>query len=399
MALLPVAEAQARLLALLSPIYREEIPLGEAVDRVLDGDLAAKRTSPPHDLSAMDGFAVRSADCADIPATLKIIEGVPAGIMPTRTLGPGEATRLFTGSVAPEGADAIVIQENTTYTDETVTVNEAPRSGQHIRKAGMDFREGDVLMQAGTRLSHRHIALAAAMNQPVLNLFAKPTVAIVSTGSELVPPGADPGPGQIIASNGVALAAAVQCWGGHVDDKGIVADDFEALKHTLFRSCAADLIVTSGGASVGDHDLVQQVILDLDGTIDFWRIAMKPGKPLMVGTLGRAVVIGLPGNPVSALVCAELFLKPALAALTGQPNPIPSPLKGRLTGALPATTTRQEYVRAAREIRDGEVWLTPTANQDSSALAALAVADALIVRPPESPESGQGTAVDYLPLD
>ncbi len=399
MSLLPVAEAQALLLAGLAPIYREEVTLQDAAGRTLDSDHAARVNQPPHDLSAMDGFAVRATDCTSVPVTLPVKIYLPAGEMPAWDLKPGEAARVFTGSVMPKGADSVVIQEDTTYTDKSVTVNEAPKPGRHVRKAGMDFKTGDVLLRAGTRLSYRHVALAAAMNLPTLNVHACPDVAIISSGSELVAPGATPAPGKIIASNGIALAAAVRQWGGAPQDSGIIPDDPGALKKALFRAAGADLIVTSGGASVGDFDYVQEAILANGGTIDFWRIAMKPGKPLMVGKLGRATVIGLPGNPVSALVCAELFLRPAIAALMGRPDPLPKPRIGVAATALPTTTTRQEYIRARSEIRDGAVHLTPTTNQDSSALSALAAADSLIIRPKESPEIAPGAPIQYLPLD
>ncbi len=401
MSLLPVAEAQARLLKALTPTPHETVALIEADQRYLSEDLSAKRTQPPFDGSAMDGFAVRAADCASVPSTLKVIEEIPAGKMPTKALGAGDAARLYTGSPIPAGTDAIVIQENTTYPDDlsSVTINKTPDLGQHIRKAGLDFRKGDTLLHAGQQLRPRHIALAAAMNHARLPVHARPRVAIISNGDELVPPGTEPGPGQIIAVNAIGLSAMVRRWGGEPLDAGLIPDDLGALAKAIEGAKNADLIVTIGGASVGTHDHVQDAIFHAGGSIDFWRIAMKPGKPLMVGKVGQASIIGLPGNPVSAMVGAELFLRPAIAALQGAPDPLPHARIGVIAHALPATTRRQEYIRAELKEIDGQASLQPVAKQDSSALAALASADCLIIRPPNAPEAVPGAALPYLPLD
>jgi len=401
MSLIPVREAQDRLIQALTALGSERVALANAAGRILAEDLSARRTQPPFDASAMDGFAVRFADVGALPVTLKIVEEIPAGKMPAREVGQGEAARLYTGSPMPPGADTVVIQEHTTYPDDLteVTVNEITGEGAHIRACANDFAKGDQLLDAGTRLDARHITLAAAMNCAEVPAAKRPRIAIISSGDELVPVGNEPGPGQIIASNGIGLATWLKARGAEPQDFGIVPDDVAALKNALTEARACDLILTIGGASVGAHDHVGDAVKAAGGEIDFWRIRMKPGKPVIVGRVGETPLIGLPGNPASAFVGAEVFVRPALLALEGAPSPIPTPIKVRLAKDLAATRNREEYIRA-RLIpgEDGVPLATPFARQDSSLMSVLAAANALIVRPVDAPALAAGALVDALDL-
>jgi molybdopterin molybdotransferase len=306
MALMPVSDALALVLDGAAPLPEEKVALDQAYHRVLARDIAALRTQPPEPMSAMDGYAVRAADADRARATLKVIGEIAAGRPFDRALGPGEAARIFTGGVVPDGADAIVIQEDTIAAGDHVTITEAARKGRHIRPAGADFHEGDVLLKAGRRLSDRDLSLAASMNYPALPVHRRPKVALLATGDELVMPGSTPGPGQIVYSNGYALRALARAEGADPIDLGIAADTLDSTVAGIRRAreAEADILITTGGASVGDHDLVKQA-LEAEGVeMAFWKIAMRPGKPMMHGRLGQMRVIGLPGNPVSSYVCA-----------------------------------------------------------------------------------------------
>ena len=319
MSLLPVEDALAAILEGTGPLGAETIAIGAAAGRVLAGDLAALRTQPPFAASAMDGYAVRHQDVETVPADLKMIGTAGAGRPFAGRIEAGECTRIFTGAPVPDGADAIVIQENTQTSpgSEVITVLETAPKGKFIRKAGRDFTEGQVLLEAGKVLDPASLSLAAAMNHAEIPVVRKPKVAIVATGDELLPPGSETGPGQIIASNGYGVAALVEQAGGEALDLGIIADE-EAAQAKAFKhatALGADILVTLGGASVGEHDLVQKVLLSIGAEIGFWRIAMRPGKPLMFGRLpgngNEPRFLGLPGNPVSSLVCSHIFLRPA----------------------------------------------------------------------------------------
>jgi len=395
--MISVAEAEARILNGAKPTPPEDVAPSDAHGRILAAPLIARRTHPPRDVSAMDGYALRHIDAPSAPVTLPVAFRIQAGETPP-PLPPGTAARIFTGAALPYGADTIVIQEDTTASGDAVTLNIAPPPSRHIRRAGYDIAEGDTLLPSGTMLGPAQLALAAAAGQVTLTVHRRPRVAFLATGDELVPPGVLPAGAQIIASTGVALAALVQSWGGEMIDLGIAPDNEAAIRDAARLGLDADIIVTQGGASVGDADLVKPALLPLGLTVDFWKIAMRPGKPLMVGDIGKTKVIGLPGNPVSALVCAMLFLQPLIRTLSGAKwtgHPLST---ARLTAPLKANDQRQDYLRA-RVTRDGDT-LTADAFplQDSGNLSTLAKSDALILRAPHAPAAAAGDAVQILPL-
>jgi molybdopterin molybdotransferase len=350
----------------------------------------------------MDGYAVRAADVAALPARLTVIGSVPAGQAFAGTVGPGQAVRIFTGAPVPDGADAIVIQENTKAGDGTVEVvdGEAPK-GRFVRPAGLDFRAGDVLLQSGRVLSARDIGLAAGMNVPWLKVTRRPRIAILATGDEIVMPGDPIGANQIVSSNALALAAFIAACGGSAIDLGIAPDTDDGLRTLAAGADGADMLLTTGGASVGDHDLVQRVLGDVGLEVDFWKIAMRPGKPLIFGHIGRTLLLGLPGNPVSALVCATLFLRPAIRAMLGAAEVDEPPVIATLATDLPANDERQDYLRTAL-VRNADGTLVATVfdrtRQDSSVFSGLAGADGLVVRAPRAPAARAGETVAVIPL-
>jgi molybdopterin molybdotransferase len=398
--LLPVSEAISRILAGIYPRPAETVPLHLSPGRRLAAPLAALRSQPPFPASAMDGYAVRSADAA-LAAELKVIGMAAAGHRFSGTVGAGECVRIFTGAPVPEGADAVLIQEDATVLDrERIRVGEAVAAGRHVRARGLDFREGDVLLEAGRTMGMREIALAAALGHGSVPVRQRPRVAILATGDELVSPGEKPGPDQIIASNAVGIAAFVETSGGEPHDLGIAADTRPALAEALVRArdLSPDVLVTLGGASIGDHDLVQEALKTAGMELDFWKIAMRPGKPLMFGRLGDMRVLGLPGNPVSSLVCAVLFLRPLLSALLGEPAR--DRTEAAVLGApMDENDQRQDYVRAT--LAEGGESLpvaTPFPRQDSSMLATLARSDCLIIRQPHAPPARVGSPCRILRL-
>ncbi len=398
-ALMPVADARARILDAMQPVAVETVALADSLHRVLAEDVTARVTQPPSAVSAMDGYAVIAADVVEVPATLSVVGEAPAGGAYPGVVKPGEAVRIFTGGPVPDGADAIVIQEDTSRDGDRVTVTESSGEGRYIRPAGLDFAAGDTGLTAGRVMNARDIAYAAAMNVPWVRVRRKPRVAVLATGDELVMPGEALGPNQIISSNNIGLCAMIAACGGEAIDLGIAKDDEDSLKTMAEGARGADLLVTVGGASVGDHDLIQKVLGDTGLSVDFWRIAMRPGKPLIFGDFNGVPMLGLPGNPVSALICALVYLKPALAALLGAEDPVLETTPAILTGDLGENDQREDYLRA-RLARDdaGNLTVTAFAKQDSSMLSRLAAADCLIIRPPFAPAVADGTTIDVVVL-
>ena len=395
--MISVEEARRRILAAFSPLAPETVSLVDAFGRVLAEDVVARVTQPPVAVSAMDGYAVRAADVVKIPVTLRQIGVAPAGTAFAGAVGPGECVRIFTGGPVPAGADAIVIQEDAESDGERVAIRESAAAGHYVRPAGLDFSAGEVGLSAGRTLSARDVGFAAAMNRPWLKVRRRPRVAIVSTGDEIVLPGDPVGPSQIVSSNGPALAAFVQACGGEPIHLGVVPDSLDAIRAIADGARGADLLVTSGGVSVGEHDLVRPALETRGLAVDFWQIAMRPGKPLMFGRIGDTAVLGLPGNPVSSLVCALIFLEPALARMLGRADTDGRHAMAILGADLPANDRRQDYLRATLW-RDaaGRMVATPFAKQDSSMLSLLAKADCLVLRPPHVPATKAGATVDII---
>lgn len=400
MALLPVAEALARILGGVKPTEDERVALADADRRVLAEDLAAKLTQPPFASSAMDGYAVRASDLTAVPARLKVIGGSAAGHGFGGPIGAREAVRIFTGAPLPEGADSVVIQENTEAEGDEVIVREGVARGQNVRGRGIDFEAGQVALRAGRVLDAHALALAAATGHGEVSVRRRPVVAILATGDELVGVGATPGPDQIVSSVPVGLASLVTRAGGLARPLGIARDSAESIAGKLEQAHGADVLVTVGGASVGDHDLVASVLTSRGLALDFRKLAMRPGKPLIFGRLGAMRVLGLPGNPVSALICARVFLVPLVQALLGREARAAAPERARLTRALEANGPRLHLMRAKLSLSSGgELTVATLSSQDSSLLSALADADCLIVRQPDAPAAEAGAMVEIQRLD
>ena len=392
--MLSVADALGRVLADARALPAIEAGLISAHGRVLADDVKALRTQPPAAVSAMDGYAVRAADVVSVPTNLRVIGEVAAGRPFEQAVGPGQAVRIFTGGVVPSGADTIVIQEHATRVGDQVAITRSSSRGRHIRVEGLDFRAGDVLLARGRRLTGRDLTLAAAMNHPTVPVHREPKMALLATGDELVPPGSNPGPGQIVYSNGFALRAMAQAQGAQVIDLGLAPDRLDETIAAVRRAreAAADVLVTTGGASVGEYDLVQQAFAAEGMTLSFWKVAVRPGRPLMHGRIGDMHVLGLPGNPVSAFVCGLLFLIPLLRALSGRSD-INLPVESAVLGASqPANDERADFLRAILK-RDpsGQLVSTPFPTQDSSMVGVLAKANCLVVRDPYAPAAEAGT--------
>lgn len=389
--LLPVAEAQQRLIALTTDRSVTHVALREAAGRWAAEDVPARRTQPAGDLSAMDGYAIRFAD---MPGPWTVIGESAAGRPFTGRVDPGQATRIFTGAALPEGTDTVLVQEEAARDgDRLMLAGEGPaHQGRNVRRKGLDFTTGDRLIRSGERLTPARIAVAATGGHATLPVRPRVRVAIAATGDELVAPGADD-PAALPESNGAMLAAMLADLPVDIIDLGILPDNLDRLRDA-FAGVDADLLVTTGGASVGDHDLVQPALKAAGGSIDFWRIALRPGKPMMAGRLGKAVVLGLPGNPVSAFVTALLFVKPLIAHLAGAADPFPAPIPAVLGEDLPANGPRIDYLRAA--MIDGRVHAA--AIQDSSMLLTLARSTCLIIRPPHAPPASAGDSAEILML-
>jgi molybdopterin molybdotransferase len=404
MALLPVEEALRRVLAgVARPTEAEIVDIAAGAGRTLAAPIAALRTQPPFAASAMDGYALRAADIESLPAHLRVIGKSVAGAGFGGAVGPRQAVRIFTGAPVPSGADAVVIQEDTEAAGDEVIIRASVAPGRHIRAAGLDFVQGAGLLDAGHRLDARTVALAAAAGHARLPVRRKPRVAILATGDELVRPGEPAGPDQIVASNPFAVAAIVARAGGEPIDLGIAPDTPDALDRAIGRAreVRADILVTLGGASVGEADLVQAALARQGMTLEFWKVALRPGKPLIHGRLGDMLILGLPGNPVSSVVCGILFVAPAIRALLGDPQAGDDPGEPALLGAdLAANDLRQDYIRASlARSADGLPAAAPFPVQDSSMLSVLARADALVVRQPHAPAARAGERCRIIRLD
>ena len=400
MSLLAVDEALERILEGVQPVQAETVPLSQAADRVLAGPVHALRTHPPFDASAMDGYAVRSSDIENVPAMLEVTGVSSAGSGFGDEVRPGTAVRIFTGAPVPKGADTILIQENARVVEEgRIEALESVAPGRHIRKAGLDFAEGDIVLEQGRVLDPAALSLAAAAGHASLSVVRRPLVAIIATGDELVPPGTMPGPDQIVASNNFGVAALAQRDGADILDLGIVPDDRDALAAAIRRAreAGADILVTLGGASVGERDITREVLAAEGMALSFWKIAMRPGKPLIFGRFEHVSVLGLPGNPVSSLVCSHLFLSPLVMRLGGRIH-APDLRPAELGQAMPKNDSRRDYVRASVAFGPRGLIATPFAVQDSSMLSILAAANALIIRAPNAPPAEIGDRCQVLML-
>lgn len=397
--MLSVDEARRRILEAFRPLPAETVGLGAGLGRVLAEPLVARTTQPPAAVSAMDGYAVRGADVGSLPARLAVIGEVAAGGRFEGRVEAGQAVRIFTGAPLPAGSDTIVIQEDVEPEGDAIRLTEATATGRYVRPEGLDFRAGETAIPTARRLSARDLGLAAAMDHPWLPLHRRPRVAILATGDEVVLPGAPRGPSQIVSSNAFSLAGLIETEGGIAVNLGIAPDRGDSLQALARGAQGCDLLVTTGGASVGKHDLVRSALGDSGLELDFWRIAMRPGKPLLFGRLAGTPLLGLPGNPVSTLVCGLIFLRPILRRLQGL-DPAPAYLTGRLGCDLPANDQREDYLRSRVDwSEEGLATVTPFERQDSSMLALLSAAGALAIRPPHAPAAKAGAPIRLLLLD
>jgi molybdopterin molybdotransferase len=402
MSLLPVEDALARIFAHVPAPQAEWMPLADAAGRVLAAPLVAGHDQPPFAASAMDGYAVRSADFGTDPEKVRSVAVRQRGVSAAGKgfagqIGPGETVRIFTGAPMPEGADAVVMQEDAIVDGDAISFSTLPKPGQSVRPLGYDFKSGQELLPAGFRLTPYALTLAAAANQHRLNVWKRPSICILATGDELVPPGSPLGRDQIVSSNSAGLIPLLSGHAVSVADLGIVGDDFAAVRAKIEQALQSDIVVTTGGASVGDHDIVQDVLQDLGVSIDFWRINMRPGKPLMFGTKGKTLVFGLPGNPVSALVTATVFVLPTLNRWQ-QTNPGGTQLRLPLIAPLPANGSRRHFLRATLETADGMTAVRPNLETDSGHTSSLGRAQALVVQQENSGPLAVGNLVDVILL-
>jgi len=397
--MISVEEALERILSKGSITDIEELPLNQCLGRILAQDITSRRTQPPQAVSAMDGYALRVEYAVEGNSVIRVGEA-PAGGSYDGVVNAGETVRIFTGGPVPAGADAIVLQEDVEIADDgAIIIGETAKKDQHIRPAGVDFKEGDVLLEAGRQISAADVGLLASMDWPLVPARRRPKVAILATGDELVLPGEPLGPNQIVSSNSFALASLVEQAGGEALDLGIAKDILDDIKAKTALAADCDILVTVGGASVGERDLVQHALGEMGLTLDFWKIAMRPGKPLIFGQLGEQLMIGLPGNPVSAMVCATLYLAPLIRSMLGMNTPSLPISQARLGAPLKANKARQDYMRATLEPQeDGTLNVTPFDLQDSSVLSLFAHADALIIRPPHAEEAAAGDMVPIIRL-
>lgn len=398
--MISVDEASTRIRRNLARVPFEEVTLSQSAGRVLAVDVVSAVTKPPAAVSSMDGYAVRAVDVATVPTTLDIVGEAPAGHALAGTIGPGEAVRIFTGGVLPVGADSVVIQEDTVRDGSRVTVQESVHEGRFVRQRGLDFAQGDAAGLAGRLLGPREIGLIASMNASWVQVARRPRIAIMGTGDELVRPGDVPRPDQVVSSNSLVLGALVTQAGGEAVNLGIARDNRQSILDCLRRAAGSDMLVVTGGMSVGEHDLVRKVMDDQGMDLDFWRVAMRPGKPLAFGLLGSMPVLGFPGNPVSTLVCGHLFLRPAIYTMLGRVDGDTGTESAITTTDLAANDERQDYLRATHARNaSGQIEATAFDRQDSSMMAVLASASCFIIRAPHAPAVPAGGQVTVLRLD
>lgn len=396
--MISVAEARASIISALSPSGIEAIPVMDTLGRVLAVNAVARISHPTADVSAMDGYAVKAAEAAQ-GATLKVVGTSSAGHPWNGNLQSGQALRIFTGAYVPTGADAIVIQEDTTTAGETVTITEAATTGRHIRPLGQDFKTGATVLYAPRRIGYRDVGLLAAMNLAQVDVYKKPRIGVISTGDEVVMPGDEVKHGQLVSANGPGLCAFIAAHGATPVHLGVAKDDATSLKTMAEAATGLDMLVTSGGVSVGDHDLIAKVLGANGLNVNFHKIAMRPGKPLLFGDLKGTPFFGLPGNPVSAMVCAILYLGPALEKMQGLEGAAPATLKARLSIGLKANDKREDFLRTTLERTEtGDLIATPYSKQDSAMISTFAKADGLLIRPPFAPEARAGDTVDVIDL-
>jgi len=398
--LLSVLDARSRIVDAMRPLNALPVELSSALGRVLAEDIVASRAHPPTAVSAMDGYALCSSDAVSVPVRLKKVGSSRAGARFDGKLSAGSCVRIFTGAAVPDGADTIALQEDATEHGDDVEIGQVPRPGRHIRSAGTDYTAGQLCLPKGRLLTARDIGVIASCGHASVAVRRRPRIAVLATGDELVGPGAPLGADQIVGSNNAAIAAAVTAWGGEPINLGIAPDRIEAIATAIDAAAGADLLVTTGCASVGEHDLVRPGLATHGFVLDFWKVAIRPGKPMIFGLIGDMPVLGMSGNPVSALVCALIFLRPAMAAMLGLPETEPLFEHAILGSAMPENQYREDYVRARIERgADGGLVALPFPGQDSSMLLTLAQADGLVRRRPYAPPAPKGTSVDVIVFD
>lgn len=398
--MITVEEAFHRIVETATPLTTEKVPLSECSGRVLAAPLVARRTQPGSDMSAMDGYAVRSADLKGSAVTLTVVGESTAGTPFAGTCAAGHAVRIFTGATVPEGCDQVVVQEDCERDGDTIHTHMQPSPGRHIRLSGIDFTERQTVMEMGSYISPRSIGLIAGAGYDQLMVHRAPRVAILSTGDELVSPGAETfSPYETVNSSTPQIAAMLKDAGAHISYIGQARDDLKALRSELSKAIQnADILLTIGGASVGERDLIQQALGQEGMSLDFWKVRMRPGKPLIHGAIGQTRILGLPGNPVSAFVCALLFARPLVDRLMGRPAPLPAGIPLPLATDLPANGGRQHYLRARLIGEPGKRTLDPAVSQDSSLVSVLAQSDGLIVRAPDAPAASAGDMLPFIPF-